>query len=206
MTEQYGCLISLMEPAPDDDQEFNEWYDLDHLPERLALPGFLTGQRYLCLEGWPRYLALYDLASTGVFDTPEYRAVGGGNITPWTKRIMRRVRGWTRIVGTQIFPGQATTASKGSCVRLLYVEIDRAAFASNEVAVERFQALCAGRSDLLQMRVFATEGAPTLNAMIEFGMAVDTAALPWHELGDAAGHIHTVNLYVPTQTRYWPGL
>src|SRR5215813_11634719 len=57
-----GFLLVTMEPPPAFEEEFNAWYDTEHLPERLALPGFETARRFVCISGHPRYLAMYDLA------------------------------------------------------------------------------------------------------------------------------------------------
>ena len=58
-----GLLLVTMEPPASVEEEFNDWYDHEHLPQRMLMPGFETGARFVCLEGWPRWLALYDLTS-----------------------------------------------------------------------------------------------------------------------------------------------
>jgi hypothetical protein len=62
-----------MNPPADDEDRFNAWYDEEHVPDRLALPGFLSARRYKAAsdEG-PRYLALYDLESTHVLKRADY--------------------------------------------------------------------------------------------------------------------------------------
>jgi hypothetical protein len=93
-----GLLLVLMEPPAPLEEEFNDWYDTEHFPQRRALPGFLTASRWVCLDGWPRWAALYDLDSTAVLETPEYRAVSGANSTPWSKRVLPRTLGRERLV------------------------------------------------------------------------------------------------------------
>ena len=57
----------------DDEDGFNAWYDEEHVPLRLAVPGFLNARRYKAAEAnWPRYLALYDLESVDVLKTSQY--------------------------------------------------------------------------------------------------------------------------------------
>jgi len=41
------------------EQEFHAWYNLEHVPERLGIPGFLDGRRYAALEVGPRCLTAY---------------------------------------------------------------------------------------------------------------------------------------------------
>src|SRR5262249_28612506 len=90
------------------------WYDTEHLPERLAVPGFETALRFVCLSGHPRYLAMYDLTRLEVLDSPEDLRVAFANSSPWTLRVLQRVRVY-RAAGHQIYPGSAVT---GRCARL----------------------------------------------------------------------------------------
>ena len=106
-----GLLLVTMEPPPAMAEEFHDWYDTEHVPERLALPGFRNATRWVCVQGWPRYLALYDLDSPAMLDTPEYRAVAGDNVSPWSHRVLPRTVGRTRIVAEQVEPGNRRTAA-----------------------------------------------------------------------------------------------
>lgn len=71
-------------PAAKED-EFNRWYNEEHLPERMAIPGFLSGARYEAVKGGPKHLAYYELESAAVLETPAYKKVQA-NPTEWTKR------------------------------------------------------------------------------------------------------------------------
>ncbi|WP_191486815.1 DUF4286 family protein [Pseudomonas sp. FEN] len=93
-----ALLLVLMQPPSSQEEEFNDWYDTEHFPQRLALPGFLDGQRWVCSEGWPRYLALYELENEEVLNTAQYLSVSGARSTPWSRRILPRTVGRQRIV------------------------------------------------------------------------------------------------------------
>ena len=68
-----GLLVAMMNP-PADEAAFNAWYDEEHVPLRLGVPGFLSGRRYQAAEAeGPRYLALYDLASVSVLQSGAYQ-------------------------------------------------------------------------------------------------------------------------------------
>src|SRR5204863_6221748 len=54
------------------EEEFNAWYNSEHLPELLGLPGVLDGARYMAVKGGPKYLAMYELESVEVMKTPEF--------------------------------------------------------------------------------------------------------------------------------------
>jgi hypothetical protein len=69
----------------DKEGEFNRWYNDEHLAERLAIPGFLSGARYEAVKGGPKHLAVYELESPAVLESAAYRKVQN-NPTEWTKR------------------------------------------------------------------------------------------------------------------------
>ena len=87
-----GLLYVEVECPPELETEFHAWYNLEHVPERLRIPGFLGGRRYAALEGGPRWLAAYWLESPAVLETAEYRQWMGPRQTPWTKRMVSSTR------------------------------------------------------------------------------------------------------------------
>ena len=97
---------------PKYDEEFNAWYDTQHLPQLLELPGFLDAARYVAVKGGPRYLAAYELESADAVETPEFK---NRPIPPWDRRMSPRVIGknFTRIVGEQIYPDALENADRG---------------------------------------------------------------------------------------------
>jgi hypothetical protein len=64
-------VVALDMPEGIDEAEFDRWYETEHIPERLACPGFLSATRYLS-ETPPRYLAIYELDSPAALRSPEY--------------------------------------------------------------------------------------------------------------------------------------
>lgn len=105
-----GLLLTLTEPASRDEEEFNAWYDTEHLPERLGIPGFASARRWVdpaARPGEGKYLATYELERPGVLETPEYLAHVGDGFTPWSKRILGRCTVFRRWACEQIVPGHA---------------------------------------------------------------------------------------------------
>ncbi len=84
-------------------QEFNEWYNKEHLPELLSVPGILSAARYEAVKGGPQYLACYELESAAVMQTPAFT---NRPRTPWGQKVSPSIIGknLTRIVGEQIYP------------------------------------------------------------------------------------------------------
>jgi hypothetical protein len=103
--------MAIMEPAPSMEEEFNDWYDLEHVPQMLAVPGIDTATRFVAVDGWPRYLAIYDLEQFSVLRSDEYRAMTGSHFTAWSRRNLARVKGWQRLTFVQSSPGTAAIDS-----------------------------------------------------------------------------------------------
>lgn len=87
MTHDRGLLLFMTDINPALEDEFNRWYEEEHLPERRAIPGFLSARRFRCIEGGPKYLALYDLESPAVLQSPPYLKIMGASKSPWTLRM-----------------------------------------------------------------------------------------------------------------------
>ena len=58
-----GLPRAAMESPAGVEEEFQDWYDTGHFPERAAREGVLTARRFIAVSGWPRYLAIYDRAA-----------------------------------------------------------------------------------------------------------------------------------------------
>jgi hypothetical protein len=73
-----GLFYVYTEPGTTDEAEFHDWYDNELGPARLAVPRFRGVQRYRALdEQTPTWLALYELDSPEVIDSPGYQALAG---------------------------------------------------------------------------------------------------------------------------------
>jgi hypothetical protein len=197
MTSKPGFLMVAMEPPAGLEEEFNDWYDTEHVPERVAIDGFLSARRFVCLKGWPRYLAIYDLRSPGVIDEPGYAAISGENFTPWSKRILARVRGLWRAHGEQVYAGAKPS---GPMARMLFIRFRDVPVSSEVDLIDRVRQSFEGRSEVLQVKVVRNEAAAAgeYAALIEMS-ASQGAETPISELGSFASHIDILNTYAP----YW---
>jgi hypothetical protein len=112
-----GLLLTMTEALPEHEEEFNAWYDTEHLPERLSIPGFASARRWMAdgrcdATAAPerrigRYLATYELERPEVLETPEYLRHVGEGFTPWSKRCLERAAVFRRWACEQINPGEA---------------------------------------------------------------------------------------------------
>jgi hypothetical protein len=100
-----GILIASMNMANAAEDEFHDWYDTEHMPERIACPGFLRCQRWIGTTDRKISVATYDLENIDVLKQPGYLAIGGVNLSPWSKRLGSRYERLMRFEGEQILPG-----------------------------------------------------------------------------------------------------
>ena len=118
-----GILVAAMNFSDVAADEFHDWYDTEHVPERLRVPGFLNAQRWIGRDEPKVSVALYDLDQVGVLRSPPYLAVGGANGTPWTKRVTGRTRMIIRYEGEQILPGDAIAPDGAAALLLISMNV-----------------------------------------------------------------------------------
>jgi hypothetical protein len=107
-----GTLIAAMNMARAAEDEFHDWYDTEHLPERVRVPGFLVCQRWIGTQDRKISVATYDLDGVAVLTSPAYQAIGGQNLSPWSKRVTAQVERLMRFEGDQILPGDQLPPDK----------------------------------------------------------------------------------------------
>jgi len=189
-----GLLFATMEPPANIEEEFQDWYDTEHFPERESCPGFLTANRFVCIDGWPRYLAMYDLEDVEVLRGEGYRKIAHAKYSAWTHRIMSKVWGQYRAEGVQVYPGKALHGSAGASSRLVLWRFR--GVESEAVLVEGLRKLYEGSASTIQLRVFrvAPNESGDYLAMAELSAPpppADTSAL-----GAAGKCVDSVNTYV----------
>jgi hypothetical protein len=118
-----GTLIAAMRIKNVAADEFHDWYDTEHLPERQRVPGFLACQRWIGADDPSVSVATYDLESHAVLKTPAYLAIGGENLSPWSKRVTARVERLMRFEGDQILPGDALPAAGAGGLLMIALNI-----------------------------------------------------------------------------------
>ncbi|HEY1932733.1 MAG TPA: hypothetical protein VGG99_12025 [Acetobacteraceae bacterium] len=87
-----GVILVSMDVDPAHEDEFNDWYNMEHIPHFSRVPGVIAARRFRALCGAPRYVALYHVEDTGVYATPAWMAA---NETPWILRMRRFQRNRT---------------------------------------------------------------------------------------------------------------
>ena len=75
--------------------EHDDWHTHEHLPERLSIPGFMRGTRWVAVRGQPRYFVMYEVRHLATLASGAYLE-RLNKPSPWTSKIMSRYRGMTR--------------------------------------------------------------------------------------------------------------
>lgn len=83
--------------APEGRAQFYEWHDHEHIPERLSLPGFLRGRRYVRPGHSPEWLTMYEAVDVSALVSPAYLARLNAP-TPATARTLAFFRNTSRAV------------------------------------------------------------------------------------------------------------
>ena len=80
------------EVAPEMREEFDDWHAHEHMPERLSIPGFLRGSRWVGADG---YFMLYEVRDEAVLTGAHYLE-RLNNPTPWSRKMMPHHRNMVR--------------------------------------------------------------------------------------------------------------
>jgi hypothetical protein len=82
---------------PKAESEFVKWHVAEHIPERVGLPGFLRGRRYVAVDGNPKFFNFYETRAPSDLSSPVYR----GRLdepTAWTKSVVRFFQDTSRTI------------------------------------------------------------------------------------------------------------
>lgn len=93
-----GMLMTFTEVPPEHEQDFNEWYNREHVDERTQLPGFVRSRRYVACEGTtsPKYVAWYETGTVADLAAPGYMELLADQ-SPWSKRMMAELSLFQRL-------------------------------------------------------------------------------------------------------------
>ncbi len=178
-----GILIAAMDFSAAPEDEFHDWYDLEHVPERLRIPGFLNGDRWIGLREPKISVATYDLIAVEVLKSPAYRAVAGENASPWTKRVTGFCKSLMRYEGVEINPGERTAPREAEGMLLVAMNVAREHEAElNEWYDEEHIPALAAVPGTLSARRYRGQGATQRYvALYHFSSPEVPSSRPWKE-------------------------
>ena len=154
--------------------------------------------RFVCIDGWPRYLALYDLADTDVLRGPAYARIAGERYSPWTHRIVSRVWGQYRADAAQVHPGTSLLGDAGAAARIVLWRFRQAPAAAAPAILRGLQALYTDRPGTAQARLFRADQPDGTDhiAIVEQRAPQTPAPDAVAAFGDAAQYVDLVNVYI----------
>ena len=81
--------------APEMRPEWEDWHTHEHMPERLGIPGFLRGSRWIAASGEPSYFVLYETARISTITSGPYLE-RLNDPSPWSRKMMPHHRNMVR--------------------------------------------------------------------------------------------------------------
>jgi hypothetical protein len=121
-----GILLVGFDFSNAHEDEFHDWYDLEHVPERQRVPGFGACDRWISTANPKHAVASYELDSLGVLQSAPYRAIAGENLSVWSKRVAPMCQRLIRFDGEQILPGDQDAPSDAGGLLVNAMNVDPA--------------------------------------------------------------------------------
>ena len=115
-----AMLMTFTEVPPEHDADFGEWYNREHLDERINLPGFRRARRYQAVSAAIRYVSTYEALDVDAIASPVYLEVLKRQ-TEWSLRVIKRFTKWHRISGRVIVDA---THGVGASMVMLRLPVD----------------------------------------------------------------------------------
>lgn len=93
-----GMLVTFTEVAADLEDEFNEWYNREHIDERVNMPGFHRARRYIAADSSTlvKYFATYETNTAEDLSAPAYMELLADQ-SEWSKKIMSQFTHFDRL-------------------------------------------------------------------------------------------------------------
>lgn len=98
-----GVIFAWSTPVEGSEQSFHEWYDKEHIPSRVSLPGIEGARRYANVASGEtaQFSVRYDVSDIAVFDSAEFKQLRT-NPSDETRRVIGNTVDFDRFVGEEI--------------------------------------------------------------------------------------------------------
>jgi hypothetical protein len=83
--------------AAEAEADFIAWHVREHIPERVGVPGFLRGRRYVAASGMPKYFNFYETETPETLSAPAYLARLNAP-SAWTRRVVSHFQDTSRTI------------------------------------------------------------------------------------------------------------
>jgi len=92
-----GAVCIWHDLLPEARDNFHQWHNREHMPERVGIPGFRRGRRYVAVAGTPEYFNLYEADSAEVLGGQDYLNRLNAP-TEWTRQVVPSFRNVSRSI------------------------------------------------------------------------------------------------------------
>ena len=103
---------------PEAEDEFLRWHVHEHIPERVSIPGFLRGRRYVAIDGTPKYFNFYETAQTSDLVSAAYLAALN-RPSEWTETVVSSFVDTSRTICDVVWTGGV---GEGALIETLKLE------------------------------------------------------------------------------------
>ena len=118
-----GMVVIWNDIKEDMRDEFVQWHSIEHLPERVSIPGFISGQRWYGEHASPQYLTTYVTQNTGVLTSDAY-VQRLNNPTPWTLKTVAAFCNTCRAAGEVIWEHGSKKGYGGHILAIRITELE----------------------------------------------------------------------------------
>lgn len=93
--------VARMDVPPEIEDEFNEWYNKEHIPLLLMAPGWMASRRFRRVKGDdPKYMTMYEVEGPSARQGQEYEKT---HKTDWYQRIRPKFRNFSNVLYEQLY-------------------------------------------------------------------------------------------------------
>ena len=92
-----GVVAIWHDLLPEAQDDFYDWHNREHMPERVGIPGFRRGRRYVAISGGPEFFNLYEADSPETLSSQDYQNRLNAP-TAWTQRVVPSFRNVARSI------------------------------------------------------------------------------------------------------------
>ena len=90
-----GAMVAFYDVISGAEEQHDNWHSYEHMPERVGIPGFIRGRRWIATSGAPRIFVMYEVENFEVL-TSEVYLERLNNPTPWSGETMANIRNMIR--------------------------------------------------------------------------------------------------------------
>lgn len=117
--------------APEGRAQFYDWHGSEHMPERVGIPGFRRGRRYVALDADLEFFNLYEAEAPEVLTGAGYRD-RLNSPTPWTVDTVKHFR---RVARSLCRVAASRGAGQGGLIATLRYDVPEAAAEAHVAAL-----------------------------------------------------------------------